>query len=87
MTGKIVPNKQICHKHGWQFALTMTAENAGPEDGVTTPTVVRVSLPCGCVRRYGVERAWINSALRMCCEGGFVNPRNELATAWKDATP
>lgn len=85
MKAKTVPNKHICHKHGWQFATSIEARPQRYGDPVNGQTIVQVNLPCGDTCFFGVDRAWINSALRMCAEGGFVNERNELVRAWKDA--
>lgn len=34
-------------------------------------------------RWFGVDKAKITSRLRMVACGGFLNPKNELAKAWK----
>lgn len=83
-----VPNALICHKHGMRLTGTITAtpsETRKPDDApiVQGLTLVSVVLSCGCKRHFGVDKAWIDSDLRMHVEGGFINPRNELAKGWR----
>jgi hypothetical protein len=45
-------------------------------------TIVVATLDNGDRRHFGVEKAWIDSRLKMVVEGGYVNPRNEVAVKW-----
>lgn len=84
---KRIPKQHLCHKHGHVSMAQVEAFPPGSHQGsCITPnlTCVRVELSCGCFKHFGVVRAWIDSHLTMCVEGGFVNPKNELVKDWEN---
>lgn len=84
---KRIPKQHFCHKHGDVLSAQVEAFPPGKHsDSCINPnlTCIRVTLSCGCQKHFGVVRAWIDSKLSMCAEGGFINPRNELIKTWEN---
>lgn len=85
---RYVPRTIFSHKAGGERPVVRVIAHPPGKRPPRIPivpdvTALELVTDTGHSRFFGVEDARINAELRMVARGGFINPRNELARAWK----
>lgn len=83
---RYAPKTVMVHQAGVRPVVSARIHPPGRHAGsAINPALTAVQLvtDTGHSRWFGVDDARIGSSLRVVACGGFLNPRNELAKAWK----